>query len=85
MAVAQTPVCAQHVSDLVKVELLAEPPTIVPGEAFQVGIRLTMKEHWHTYWRNPGDSGEPTTVDWKLPAGFSANTRDYGCVVKYTS
>ena len=64
---------AQEASDLVKVELLAEPAAITPGEPFQVGIRLTMKEHWHTYWRNPGDSGEPTTVDWKLPEGFSAS------------
>mgnify|MGYP005855639415 CR=1 FL=1 len=64
---------AQDTSDLVRVELLAEPDAIVPGEPFQVGIRLTMKEHWHTSWRNPGDSGEPTTVDWKLPAGFTAS------------
>jgi thiol:disulfide interchange protein/DsbC/DsbD-like thiol-disulfide interchange protein len=64
---------AQDTSDLVKVELLAEPAAIAPGEPFQVGIRLTMKEHWHTYWRNPGDSGEPTTVSWKLPEGFSAS------------
>ena len=54
---------AQDASDLVKVELLAEPEAITPGEPFQVGIRLTMKEHWHTYWRNPGDLGEPTHGD----------------------
>lgn len=66
---------AQDVSDLVRVELLSEPAAITPGEPFQVGIRLTMKEHWHTYWRNPGDSGEPTTVTWKLPDGFPDNRR----------
>jgi thiol:disulfide interchange protein DsbD len=68
---------AQDTSDLVKVELLAESSAIVPGEPFQVGIRLTMKEHWHTYWRNPGDSGEPTTVNWKLPEGFSASALEW--------
>ena len=68
---------AQDVSDLVKVELLAEPAAITPGEPFQVGIRLTMKEHWHTYWRNPGDSGEPTTVTWKLPDGFTASDLEW--------
>jgi thiol:disulfide interchange protein/DsbC/DsbD-like thiol-disulfide interchange protein len=73
MAAAQPPARAQDASDLVKVELLAEPAAIVPGEPFQVGIRLTMKDHWHTYWRNPGDSGEPTTVSWTLPDGFSAS------------
>lgn len=77
VAAALTQARAQDVSDLVKVELLAEPDAIVPGEPFQVGIRLTMKEHWHTYWRNPGDSGEPTTVAWKLPDGFSASDLEW--------
>jgi thiol:disulfide interchange protein DsbD len=27
---------------------------------------------WHTYWQNPGDSGLPTTIEWKLPAGVTA-------------
>ena len=63
---------AQDTADLVKAELLAEPAAIVPGQSFTVGIKLTMKEHWHTYWRNPGDSGEPTQVTWKLPQGYAA-------------
>ena len=63
---------ARDTADLVKVELLAEPAAIVPGEPFTVGIKLSMKQHWHTYWRNPGDSGEPTQVTWKLPQGFAA-------------
>lgn len=66
------PVRARDAADLVKAELIAEPAAIVPGQPFYVGIRLTMKEHWHTYWRNPGDSGEPTEVKWKLPQGFAA-------------
>jgi thiol:disulfide interchange protein len=71
-ALALTPTRAQEAADLVKVELLAEPSAIVPGEPFAVGVKLSMKEHWHTYWRNPGDSGEPTQVTWKLPEGFVA-------------
>lgn len=63
---------AQDAANLVKVELIAEPSAIVPGEPFTVGVKLAMKEHWHTYWRNPGDSGEPTQVTWKLPQGFAA-------------
>jgi thiol:disulfide interchange protein DsbD len=31
-----------------------------------------MDPHWHTYWRNPGDSGLPTTLAWKLPPGVAA-------------
>lgn len=59
-------------SDLVKAELLVEPDAIAPGKPFTVGVRLTTKEHWHTYWRNPGDSGLATTIAWRLPDGFKA-------------
>src|SRR4051794_34903789 len=65
---AETPAAA----DLVRADLVAEPNGITPGQTFWVGVRLRMKEHWHTYWRNPGDSGEATSITWKLPAGFSA-------------
>ena len=61
-----------NAADLVKVDLIAEPAAIRAGEPFWVGIRLRMQEHWHTYWRNPGDSGEPTSVTWRLPQGFTA-------------
>jgi thiol:disulfide interchange protein DsbD len=76
-ALALTSARAQDPADLVKVQLLAEPAAIVPGEPFTVGIKLSMKEHWHTYWRNPGDSGEPTQVTWKLPQGFVAGDLEW--------
>ncbi|HYI31532.1 MAG TPA: protein-disulfide reductase DsbD domain-containing protein, partial [Bradyrhizobium sp.] len=76
-ALAFTPARAQGTADLIKVELLAEPAAIIPGEPFTVGIKLSMKPHWHTYWRNPGDSGEPTQVTWKLPPGFVAGELEW--------
>jgi thiol:disulfide interchange protein DsbD len=56
----------------VTVELIAEPAHIQPGTPFWVAIRLTMDSGWHTYWRNPGDSGGPTEIEWMLPDGFEA-------------
>jgi thiol:disulfide interchange protein DsbD len=76
-AVTLASAAAQDTAGLVKVELLAEPASIKPGEPFTVGIKLSMKEHWHTYWRNPGDSGEPTQVSWKLPRGFVAGDLEW--------
>ena len=32
-----------------------------------------MDKGWHTYWRNPGDSGGPIEIDWDLPKGFSVS------------
>ena len=52
--------------------LLSEVGSIAPGEPFTVALRLEMEEGWHSYWKNPGDSGEATSIDWALPAGFEA-------------
>jgi thiol:disulfide interchange protein DsbD len=62
------PVQSPHVTT----ELVAEVRTIEAGRPFWVGLRMTMEEHWHTYWVNPGDSGMATTLTWTLPEGFSA-------------
>jgi thiol:disulfide interchange protein DsbD len=56
-----------------KVELLANVSSIKPGEPFTVGVRFTMKPHWHVYWLNPGDSGMPPDVKWKLAEGFTVS------------
>lgn len=58
--------------DLVKPGLVAETASIAPGATLWVDLRLEVKPGWHVYWRNPGDSGLPTTIDWRLPPGFSA-------------
>ncbi len=53
-------------------ELVAEVVSIAPGRPFTVALRLTMDEGWHSYWRNPGDAGGTTTIEWTLPARFAA-------------
>lgn len=40
---------------------------------FYVLFHLTIDPEWHTYWKNPGDSGIPTQIDWQLPAGWRAS------------
>src|SRR5262245_28450330 len=57
----------------VEAELVAERTAIAPGEPLTVALRLKMIPEWHTYWRNPGDSGEPTRLAWRLPPGFAAS------------
>lgn len=52
--------------------LIAENNAVVPGRSITVGLRLVHDPHWHTYWRNPGDSGLPTQIEWQLPAGWKA-------------
>jgi thiol:disulfide interchange protein DsbD len=55
----------------VTVELVTDQAAIQPGHSFWVALKMNHDEHWHSYWINPG-TGYPTSLDWKLPAGFSA-------------
>ena len=67
------PVKTEHV----EAELVAAKTALVPGEPITVALRLAMEKGWHTYWRNPGDSGLPTTLAWKLPAGVEAGSIEW--------
>lgn len=60
-------------ADPVLVELVSDADTIAAGEPFQVAICLKIQEHWHSYWKNPGDAGLPTDVVWDLPSGFDVS------------
>jgi len=57
----------------VEAELISEVSSIKPGEPFWVALKQVIRPGWHTYWRNPGDSGAPTKLIWALPDGFSAS------------
>jgi thiol:disulfide interchange protein DsbD len=62
----------------VSAELVSEQTSVQPGKSAWLGLHLKMKKGWHTYWRNPGDSGMPTIVKWKqLPEGFSASELEF--------
>ena len=57
----------------VKATLLAEAPNgIEAGKTLWLGLEMVHQPEWHTYWRNPGDSGLPTVLQWKLPEGLVA-------------
>jgi thiol:disulfide interchange protein/DsbC/DsbD-like thiol-disulfide interchange protein len=67
VAAAATP-AGGHVA----AQLVAEQTALVPGSTATVALRLDIEPGWHTYWRNPGESGLPTTLAWKLPPGYKA-------------
>ncbi|HEY0957527.1 MAG TPA: thioredoxin family protein [Roseateles sp.] len=48
----------------VKARLVSSQAAVVPGQRFTVALEQDIKPHWHTYWLNPGDSGQATTLDW---------------------
>ena len=46
------------------------PNGLGAGETFWLGLQIQHQAHWHTYWRNPGDSGLATELQWQLPEGL---------------
>lgn len=56
----------------VEASLIAEVETIQPGQSFYVAVQQDITPNWHTYWKNPGDSGLATTIKWDLPNGAKA-------------
>ena len=52
--------------------LIAETPAPAPGSTITLAIAMRPAANWHGYWKNPGDAGVETLVDWKMPAGLTA-------------
>ena len=62
----------------VRAELMAHAPDGADaGKTVWLGLQLTHKPQWHTYWKNSGDSGLPTTLQWTLPPGVTAGEIDW--------
>src|ERR1700722_3828692 len=52
--------------------LVLSDDTAKPGDTVWAGVDLKMDPGWHTYWKNSGDAGIPTTISWQLPPGVTA-------------
>ncbi len=55
----------------IQAELVSEYQQVRPGQTWQLALHFVPDEHWHTYWKNPGDSGLPTRLSWQLPDGVT--------------
>jgi thiol:disulfide interchange protein DsbD len=64
-------------SDLVAARLVGESGSVAAGTVLWTDIHLDIKPGWHVYWRNPGDAGIATAIDWHLPPGFSAGAIEW--------
>lgn len=57
-------------SDHVDVKLVSDKSEISPGDKGIFGFHMIIEEGWHTYWKNPGDSGIPARISWSGADGF---------------
>ena len=55
----------------VNAQLVSTHDAVAPGQTFHIALRTVLDLDWHTYWRNPGDSGEPVQITWIAPDNVS--------------
>ena len=63
------PIKTSHVT----AELVAQSQAAPAGSTVYIALHQKIIPGWHTYWRNPGDAGQPTSLAWTLPAGWNAS------------
>jgi len=68
----------------VSARLLASTSAVVPGQRFVLGVELTLADGWHVYWKNPGDAGLPTEVQWHVPKGFQQERLPWPVPIRFT-
>ena len=56
---------------MTETRLLSDMEVVTPGQNFYIGLHQIMPEHWHTYWRNPGDNGLAIELEWEVPEGVT--------------
>jgi thiol:disulfide interchange protein DsbD len=62
----------------VQATLISERAAVTPGVPFHVGIVMKIRDGWHIYWKNPGDSGLPPKIEWvDLAEGFVAGPIEF--------
>lgn len=69
---AQISINAQQKS-LVEAKLIVDSYSLQNDSVISIGVLINLKDDWHIYWRNPGDSGLPTDIEFSLPNGISAS------------
>ena len=56
----------------VQAALAADVQSVLPGRPFTLAVVLRLDPGWKVYWKHPGDTGLPTTVELTLPKGWKA-------------
>lgn len=56
----------------VEVQMVSEKDSIAPGETIRLGLVVRHDPKWHTYWQASA-TGYGTSIDWRLPEGFSVS------------
>ena len=65
-----TPALSENIPSPVKVKLVSEIEETAPGQVFRLGVLFDIDPGWHIYWKNPGQTGLPTKINFITPRGY---------------
>jgi hypothetical protein len=68
----------------VEARLVADATEIEPGSTLRLGVRFKIADGWHIYWRNPGEAGLATAIDFQLPMGFDVGPLQWPTPIAFT-
>lgn len=51
--------------------LISSHHSVTAGADFDMALDFELDPDWHSYWKNPGDSGAPIHVEWNMPEWLS--------------
>ncbi len=78
LALVALPAAAQPAGqNNLTVDLVAESDTPAAGSEVTIAFVAKPNPGWHGYWKNPGDAGLDTRLDWTLPQGVTAGELRY--------
>jgi len=73
-----------NAENVVRASLLSDTYSVNASEDIKLQVLLDTPEGWHTYYKEPGDAGLPTRLEWKLPEGFSAGEIEWPTPSKFS-
>lgn len=64
LLVASVSVSGQSPEELVEISLSSDLNTWKPGDSGWLLVEVKVLPKWHMYWKNAGESGYPTSIEW---------------------
>ena len=68
---------AQSVDELIDVQIFSEVDVIKPGDNSRVLVKVVLKNGWHVYSKEAGESGFPTEIKWQVADSFQIDEVSY--------
>jgi DsbC/DsbD-like thiol-disulfide interchange protein len=81
---ASDPVTHTVVEKPATARLVSDVRSVRPGDTFRIGVLLEMQPGWHIYWKNPGEAGLPTSVNFGAPEGVEVGMLQWPTPKKFS-